>query len=56
MPTEAEIVEVEEREIRVTNPRKVYFPEIGFTKLDLVRYYVDVADAALVGCRNRLLR
>ena len=53
MPTEAEIVEVDGREIRVTNPSKVYFPEIGVTKLDLVRYYEDVADAALVGCRDR---
>jgi bifunctional non-homologous end joining protein LigD len=53
VPTEAEIVEVEGREIRVTNPSKVYFPEIGVTKLDVVRYYAEVADAALVGCRDR---
>ena len=46
-------VEVGGREIRVTNPGKVYFPKPGITKLDLVEYWVSVADAALVGCRDR---
>ena len=41
------------REIRVTNPDKVFFPDPGLTKLDLVRYYAEVAEAALVGCRDR---
>jgi bifunctional non-homologous end joining protein LigD len=53
MPTPSETIEVQGREIRVTNPDKVYFPASGVTKLDLVRYYVDVAEAALVGCRDR---
>ena len=35
------------REVRLSNPHKVFFPERGYTKLDLVRYYLDVADAAL---------
>jgi len=35
------------REITVTNPEKVFFPELGLTKLDLVRYYLAVADGAL---------
>ena len=35
------------REVRLSNPDKVFFPERGYTKLDLVRYYLDVADAAL---------
>jgi len=51
--TPYETVEVDGREIRVSNPEKVFFPEIGATKLDLVRYYRDVAAGALAGARNR---
>ena len=50
------VVQVDGREIRVTNPDKVYFPEAPggpISKLDLVRYWVEVAEAALVGCRDR---
>jgi DNA ligase D len=50
---EVELVEAAGVEIRVTNPSKVFFPKLGVTKLDLVRYYVAVADGALVGCRDR---
>jgi DNA ligase D-like protein (predicted polymerase) len=56
MPTDAETLEVAGRDIRVTNPTKVYFPDAPggpITKLELVRYWIDVADAALVGCRDR---
>src|ERR671936_3082532 len=56
MPTPAETLEVEGREIRVTNPDKVYFPDAEsgpITKLELVRYWIEVADAALAGCRDR---
>ena len=34
------VVEVAGREVAVSNPRKVYFPRTGHTKLDLVRYYL----------------
>ena len=56
MPTEAETLEVTGRDIRVTNPKKVYFPDAPggpITKLELVRYWIDVANAALVGARDR---
>ena len=56
MPTPAETLDVAGREIRVTNPGKVYFPDAPggpITKLELVRYWIEVADAALVGCRDR---
>jgi len=33
--------------VTVTNPDKIYFPKLGKTKLDVVNYYVAVADAAL---------
>jgi DNA ligase D-like protein (predicted polymerase) len=41
------------REIAVSNPRKVLFPTPGYTKLDLVRYYLAVADGALRGAGGR---
>jgi bifunctional non-homologous end joining protein LigD len=56
VPTPAETLDVTGREIRVTNPQKVYFPDAPdgpVTKLDLVRYWIEVAGAALVGCRDR---
>src|SRR3982751_2951373 len=48
-----EMVEVEGREIHVSNPRKVLFPTGSHTKLDLVRYYLAVADGALRGAGGR---
>ena len=40
-------------EVSVTNPDKIFFPEPGLTKGDLVQYYVDLADAALPHLRRR---
>jgi len=37
-------VEVDDRVVRVSNPDRVYFPARGETKLDLVHYYLSVAD------------
>ena len=47
------VLELDGREVTVTNPDKVFFPRLGKTKLDLVRYYVSVADAALRGVVDR---
>ena len=41
------------RDVMISNPRKVLFPQAGYTKLDLVRYYLAVADGALRGARGR---
>src|SRR5207245_10466262 len=41
------------REGTVTNPDKVFFPRLGKTKLDLVNYYLSVAEAALRGVAQR---
>jgi DNA ligase D-like protein (predicted polymerase) len=41
------------REVTVTNPRKVLFPGPGYTKLDLVQYYLAVAEGALRGAGGR---
>jgi bifunctional non-homologous end joining protein LigD len=47
------VIEVAGREVAVSNPQKVYFPRTGHTKLDLVRYYLAVADGALRGAAGR---
>jgi bifunctional non-homologous end joining protein LigD len=47
------VLEVAGREVSVSNPQKVYFPRTGHTKLDLVRYYLAVADGALRGVDGR---
>ena len=41
------------REVTVSNPEKVFFPRLGLTKLDLVRYYLSVAEGALRGVGHR---
>src|SRR6187455_1111334 len=52
-PAEHEILAVAGREIAISNPKKVLFPEAGYTKLDLARYYLAVADGALRGAGGR---
>lgn len=34
---------VDSREVRITNPERVLWPQDGFTKMDLVKYYVQIA-------------
>jgi len=46
-------LEVAGREVSVSNPGKVYFPQAGLTKLELVEYYLAVADGALRGVGGR---
>jgi DNA ligase D-like protein (predicted polymerase) len=41
------------REVVITNPDKVFFPQAGYTKLDLATYYLAVAEGALRGIANR---
>jgi bifunctional non-homologous end joining protein LigD len=53
MPDRKEIVEIAGRSVPVSHPDKVYFPRTGHTKLDLVRYYLSVADGALRGAAGR---
>jgi bifunctional non-homologous end joining protein LigD len=50
----AEVLSIEGREVRVTNPDKPYFStETKLSKLDIVRYYLSVAPGALAGIRDR---
>jgi len=50
---ERTVLQVGDREVAITNPGKVYFPEAGITKLDVAQYYVAVADGALRGAGGR---
>ena len=53
MPEAPIEVEAAGRKVAITNPGKVFFPERGYTKLDLVNYYLAVADGALRGIMRR---
>ena len=47
MASDVVTLEVDGRDVRVTNPGKVFFPTRGETKLDLVEYYLSVAEPLL---------
>jgi len=53
MPKDAMEIEVGGNAVTITNPGKVFFPETGYTKLDVVNYYLAVGEGALVGVRDR---
>ncbi len=46
-------MQIGRHDVRISNPEKVFFPERGLTKLDLVEYYLSVADGALPHVRRR---
>jgi bifunctional non-homologous end joining protein LigD len=47
------VLDVDGGEVTISNPDKVFFGGPGITKLDLVRYYLSVADGALRGVLDR---
>jgi bifunctional non-homologous end joining protein LigD len=53
MKSEAITIEAAGREVRISNPGKVFFPVPGFTKLDLVRYYLECEEAVVLHLRER---
>src|SRR5688572_33002173 len=55
MPAKSQpvVLEVAGHEVSVSNPDKVYFPEAGITKIEVVRYYLAVAEGALRGAGGR---
>src|SRR5437763_7992284 len=54
MPTpREEVLQVAGREVKISNPDKLFFPKSGHTKLDLVKYYMAVAEGALRGISGR---
>jgi DNA ligase D len=46
-------LEVGDRTVRISNPDRVYFPAHGWTKLDLVNYYLSVGDGIVRALRDR---
>ena len=51
---QVEVLSIDGREVRVTNPDKPYFSlERKLSKLELVRYYLSIAPGALAGIRDR---
>src|SRR4029077_4310618 len=53
MPARTTILDIEGRKVIITNPDKVFSPRTGHTKLDLVNYYLAVADGAVRGVDGR---
>jgi len=51
--TERELMSVGLHEVAISNPRKVLFPQPGYTKLDLARYYLAVSDGAIRAAGGR---
>ena len=51
--SEATTIEAAGREVRISNPGKVFFPERGITKLDLVSYYLECEEAVVRHLRER---
>jgi bifunctional non-homologous end joining protein LigD len=53
MARDRTVVETASGDVSISNPAKVFFPALGLTKLDLVTYYLAVADGALRGVAER---
>ncbi len=50
---ESETMTLDGHEVSISNPGKIFFADAGISKLDLVHYYLAVADGALLGVRDR---
>jgi bifunctional non-homologous end joining protein LigD len=55
MPTSTTIVEVESRKLKLSNLEKVLYPAAGFTKGQVIDYYVRVSPALLPHLKGRPL-
>jgi bifunctional non-homologous end joining protein LigD len=53
--TDNVILKVQGREVRLTNLRKMFWPERNITKGHLIQYYADVADVLLPHIRDRAM-
>jgi DNA ligase D-like protein (predicted polymerase) len=50
---EHEVLAIDGRDVAISNPRKVLFPQAGHTKLDVARYFLAVATGAIHAAGNR---
>ena len=55
MATKRELLNLDGREVGISNPDKIFFPRLGIDKLELVRYYLAVRGGALRGIARRPL-
>ena len=53
MPVPAVELEVGNRNVRVTSPDKIYFPDVGLTKLDIVSYVIAVGNGIFSALKDR---
>src|SRR4051794_40388103 len=53
MAAAAATVEAGDFDVRISNPDRIYFPDLGLTKLDLVNYYLSVGDGIVRALRER---
>lgn len=49
------LIEIDGRELAFSNPEKIYFPESGFTKSEVIAFYAEIADVILPHLRDRPL-
>ena len=52
-PKDETVLEIGGREVVITSPGKLLIPQAGVSKLDLVNYYLSVAEGALRGAGGR---
>src|SRR5882724_9884833 len=53
VPARKEVLRIEGRDVPISNPEKIFFPQRGYTKLDVVRYFLAVSEGALRGAGGR---
>lgn len=53
--TDTVVVHIDDRDVRLTNLRKVFWSELGLTKGDLLQYYLDVSGVLLPHLKNRAM-
>jgi bifunctional non-homologous end joining protein LigD len=55
MSAKGDVTRIDDREVQITHPEKVLFPQDGLTKRDLVAYYISIAPWLLPHLRGRPL-
>ncbi|MGO4957320.1 non-homologous end-joining DNA ligase LigD [Luteococcus sp. Sow4_B9] len=53
MARTAVTLDVDGQPVRLSSPDKVYFPELGITKLDVANHVLTVGDGMLCALRHR---
>ena len=53
MPTQHVDLMVGQRTVRVSNPDRIYFPDVGITKLDVINHFIACGEGLLRALRHR---